>query len=163
MVWTWILLHCSCHKPHWHVVLFVLEVCLSQITIFSGVSWMKGSWYHQFILADHKEQEVKRLDSGLTPPEQVQLAIECLPSSSEKAQNETNPSFSRWTIMDYYKAYSSEAITPRVVFHLYSLSSSIPSCIKFYHFKILHWIYIYARLFGFITSPSCLLLLLVRM
>jgi len=69
------------------------------------------------ILADHKEQEVKSLDSGLTPQEQVQLAIECLPTSSEKAQNETDISFSRWTIMDYYKAYSSEAITPRVVFH----------------------------------------------
>ncbi|WVZ25841.1 hypothetical protein V8G54_004385, partial [Vigna mungo] len=64
---------------------------------------------------DHKEQEVKSLDSGLTPQEQVQLAIECLPTSSEKAQNETNTSFSRWTIMDYYKAYSSEAITPRAV------------------------------------------------
>ncbi|XP_052727892.1 fatty acid amide hydrolase isoform X2 [Vigna angularis] len=64
---------------------------------------------------DHKEQEVKSLDSGLTPQEQVQLAIECLPTSSEKTKNEENTSFSRWTIMDYYKAYSSEAITPRAV------------------------------------------------
>ncbi|KAL2614307.1 hypothetical protein AAZX31_08G003200 [Glycine max] len=64
---------------------------------------------------DHKEQEVKCLDSALTPQEQVQLAIECLPTSSEKAHNETNPSFSRWTIMDYSRAYSSGDITPLMV------------------------------------------------
>ncbi|KAL5188621.1 Fatty acid amide hydrolase [Glycine soja] len=64
---------------------------------------------------DHKEQEVKCLDSALTPEEQVQLAIECLPTSSEKAHNGTNSSFSRWTIMDYSRAYSSGEITPLMV------------------------------------------------
>ncbi|TKY60468.1 Fatty acid amide hydrolase [Spatholobus suberectus] len=64
---------------------------------------------------DHKEQEVKCLDSALTPQEKVQLAIECLPTSSEKAHNGTKPSFSRWTIMDYSRAYSSGEITPLMV------------------------------------------------
>ncbi|XP_020203972.1 fatty acid amide hydrolase isoform X2 [Cajanus cajan] len=64
---------------------------------------------------DHKEQEVKCLDSALTPQEQVQLAIECLPTSSEKAHNETVPSFCRWTVMDYSRAYNSGDITPLMV------------------------------------------------
>ncbi|CAJ1937739.1 unnamed protein product [Sphenostylis stenocarpa] len=64
---------------------------------------------------DHKEKEVKSLDSASTPQEQVQLALECLPPSSEKAHNGTNPSFSRWTIMDYSRAYSSGDITPLMV------------------------------------------------
>ncbi|KAK7318402.1 hypothetical protein RJT34_03102 [Clitoria ternatea] len=64
---------------------------------------------------DHKEQEVKCIDSGLTPPEHVQLAIECLPTSSKKARNGAKPSFCRWTIMDYSRAYSSGDITPLMV------------------------------------------------
>ncbi|XP_027341954.1 fatty acid amide hydrolase-like [Abrus precatorius] len=64
---------------------------------------------------DHREQEVKFLDSALTPPEQVQHAIECLPASSEKALNGTKPSFCRWTIMDYSRAYNSGDITPLMV------------------------------------------------
>lgn len=106
------------HKSHWHIVLFVLDVYLTQITRFSQdiLKW-KGNLWFQFILSDHKEQEVKCLDSALTPEEQVQLAIECLPTSSEKAHNGTNSSFSRWTIMDYSRAYSSGEITPLMVFH----------------------------------------------
>ncbi|XP_028233341.1 fatty acid amide hydrolase-like isoform X3 [Glycine soja] len=72
-------------------------------------------FYLQANVKDHKEQEVKCLDSALTPEEQVQLAIECLPTSSEKAHNGTNSSFSRWTIMDYSRAYSSGEITPLMV------------------------------------------------
>ncbi|RDX95133.1 Fatty acid amide hydrolase, partial [Mucuna pruriens] len=68
---------------------------------------------HRF--EDHKEQEVKCLDSHLTPQEQVHLAVECLPTFSEKAHNGTKPSFSRWTIMDYSRAYSSGDITPVMV------------------------------------------------
>ncbi|KAK7399341.1 hypothetical protein VNO78_10523 [Psophocarpus tetragonolobus] len=66
---------------------------------------------------DHKEQEVKSIDSALTPQEQVQLAIECLtlPTSSEKSYNGKKLSFSRWTIKDYSRAYRSGEITPLMV------------------------------------------------
>lgn len=61
-------------------------------------------------LADLKEQEIKHIDSDLSPPEKVQQAIDCLPLSSEK-----QPFFHRWTVLDYSKAYSSGDITPRMV------------------------------------------------
>ncbi|GAY48223.1 hypothetical protein CUMW_110100 [Citrus unshiu] len=59
---------------------------------------------------DLKEQEIKHIDSDLSPPEKVQQAIDCLPLSSEK-----QPFFHRWTVLDYSKAYSSGDITPRMV------------------------------------------------
>ncbi|KAG5035858.1 hypothetical protein AAZX31_04G189700 [Glycine max] len=62
-----------------------------------------------------KEKEVKCLDSSLSPPEKVQLALDCLPKSSEKTLDGTNSSFCRWTIMDYAKAYRSGDITPSLV------------------------------------------------
>ncbi|KAG6768489.1 hypothetical protein POTOM_027410 [Populus tomentosa] len=58
------------------------------------------------------EKEVKHVNSDLSPPEQVQQAIGCLPLPSEKIVNELKPSSRRWTIMDYSKAYSSGEITP---------------------------------------------------
>ncbi|KAK7247617.1 hypothetical protein RIF29_42503 [Crotalaria pallida] len=64
---------------------------------------------------DNKEQEVKCLDSALTPPEKVQVAVECLPSHSEKVLDGRKYSFFRWTIMDYHRAYSSGDITPTMV------------------------------------------------
>ncbi|KAL5075127.1 hypothetical protein RYX36_014111 [Vicia faba] len=63
---------------------------------------------HQF--EDIEEKEVKCIDSSLSPPEKVQHAIDCLPISLER-----KPSFSRWTIMDYSKAYRSGDITPILV------------------------------------------------
>ncbi|CAI8619187.1 unnamed protein product [Vicia faba] len=69
---------------------------------------------HQF--EDQKEQEVKCLDSALTSPEKVHLAIDCLPTTTlEKSVNGTKPSFHRWTIMDYFGAYTSQDITPNMV------------------------------------------------
>ncbi|RYR66248.1 hypothetical protein Ahy_A03g012229 [Arachis hypogaea] len=71
---------------------------------------------------DHREQEVKCIDHALTPQEQVQLSIDCLPTSSSEedddALNGKNSSFCRWTIMDYSRAYSSGDITPRMIFFL---------------------------------------------
>ncbi|KAJ1386627.1 Amidase, conserved site [Sesbania bispinosa] len=64
---------------------------------------------------DTEEKEVKCLDPSLSPPEKVQLAIDCLPKSSEETLDGTNPSFCRWTVMDYSKAYSSGDITPSLV------------------------------------------------
>ncbi|CAK7354662.1 unnamed protein product [Dovyalis caffra] len=61
------------------------------------------------------EQEVKRINSDLSPSEQVQQAIDCLPLPSEKIVNGSKPSFRYWTIMDYSKAYSSGKITPYMV------------------------------------------------
>ncbi|XP_027360983.1 fatty acid amide hydrolase-like [Abrus precatorius] len=64
---------------------------------------------------DIKEKEVKWLDPSLSPPERVQLALDCLPISSEETLDGINPSFCRWTIMDYSKAYLSGDITPSMV------------------------------------------------
>ncbi|KAK2384917.1 fatty acid amide hydrolase [Trifolium repens] len=64
---------------------------------------------------DHKEQEVKSLDFDLTPQEKVQVAINCLPITLDKPINGTKPSLNRWTIMDYFNAYSSGIITPNMV------------------------------------------------
>ncbi|GMY11579.1 fatty acid amide hydrolase-like [Fagus crenata] len=64
---------------------------------------------------DLKEQEVKCIDSDLSPPEQVQQAINCLPNSSDHILHGLKPSFHHWTILDYSRAYSSGEITPRMV------------------------------------------------
>ncbi|KAK7350922.1 hypothetical protein VNO77_09984 [Canavalia gladiata] len=64
---------------------------------------------------DIKEKEVKCLDPFLSSPEKVELAIDCLPISSEETLDGTNPSFCRWTIMDYSKAYHSGDITPSLI------------------------------------------------
>ncbi|XP_060675098.1 fatty acid amide hydrolase isoform X2 [Ziziphus jujuba] len=64
---------------------------------------------------DLKEQDVKCIESDLSGPEQVRLAIDCLPVSLEKPLNGSNLPFYRWTISDYSKAYSSGEITPLVV------------------------------------------------
>ncbi|KAI4336476.1 hypothetical protein L6164_014998 [Bauhinia variegata] len=64
---------------------------------------------------DLREKEVKCLDSALSPPEKAEFAIECLPVYSENNYDEIKPSFCRWTIMDYCRAYRSEHITPRMV------------------------------------------------
>ncbi|KAG2711454.1 hypothetical protein I3760_04G077800 [Carya illinoinensis] len=64
---------------------------------------------------DVKEQEVKCIDSDLSPPEKVQQAINCLPNSSGKILNGLKSSFHPWTILDYSRAYISGEITPRMV------------------------------------------------
>lgn len=67
------------------------------------------------MIAELKELEVKCIDSDLSPPEQVQQATNCLPIGSETMLNASKPSFRRWTILDYSRAYSSREITPRMV------------------------------------------------
>ncbi|GMY12582.1 fatty acid amide hydrolase-like [Fagus crenata] len=64
---------------------------------------------------DLKEQEVKCIDSDLSPPEQVQQAMNCLPYSSKNILPGLKPSFRHWTILDYSRAYTSGEITPRMV------------------------------------------------
>lgn len=61
------------------------------------------------------EQEVKCIESSGSPREQVQEALECLFFSSGIASDEAKPSFCRWTIMDYARAYTSGALTPSMV------------------------------------------------
>ncbi|KAJ9558735.1 hypothetical protein OSB04_013349 [Centaurea solstitialis] len=63
---------------------------------------------------DIEEEEVKCLDHGLSPAEQVQLAMDCLQSSNISLQD-SNFSFSRWTILDYSRAYASRKLTPLIV------------------------------------------------
>ena len=70
------------------------------------------------MIADLKEQEVKCIDSDLSPPEQVQQAINCLPNSSDHILHGLKPSFHHWTILDYSRAYSSGEITPWMVCQL---------------------------------------------
>ncbi|KAI3697239.1 hypothetical protein L6452_30110 [Arctium lappa] len=63
---------------------------------------------------DAEEKEVKCLEPGVSPAEQVQHAIDCLQSSDTVLQD-SNFSFCRWTILDYAKAYAKRQITPLVV------------------------------------------------
>ncbi|KAJ6733618.1 hypothetical protein OIU74_005404 [Salix koriyanagi] len=58
------------------------------------------------------KRKSKHINSDLSPSEQVQQAIGCLPLPSKKIVNGLKPSFCRWTIMDYSKAYTSGEITP---------------------------------------------------
>ncbi|XP_062152308.1 fatty acid amide hydrolase-like isoform X1 [Alnus glutinosa] len=64
---------------------------------------------------DLKEEEVKCIDSDLSPPEQVQQAVNCLPISAEDIFGGIKPYFRWWTILDYSRAYTCRKITPRLV------------------------------------------------
>ncbi|KAL2342881.1 hypothetical protein Fmac_004166 [Flemingia macrophylla] len=61
---------------------------------------------------DQKEKEVKSLDSALTPQEQVQLAVECLPTSSGKTHDEKVTLFCRWTVAERFIAAVNESSKP---------------------------------------------------
>ncbi|KAM7529044.1 hypothetical protein LguiB_032454 [Lonicera macranthoides] len=63
---------------------------------------------------DLQEQEVKYVESTLSPPEKVQQAMDCV-QSSEKILINPKLSFRRWTILDYSRAYAMQEITPRMV------------------------------------------------
>lgn len=68
-------------------------------------------------MADVKQgEELKYLNSGLSPAEQVQQAKDCLQTSETKTTDSTLAnSFQRWTIMDYSRAYTAGEITPLMV------------------------------------------------
>ncbi|OVA03745.1 Amidase [Macleaya cordata] len=61
---------------------------------------------------DLKEKEVKSIQPDLSPLEQVQEAIGCLP---EREILNAEPSFRRWTIQDYSRSYTSGETTPLMV------------------------------------------------
>lgn len=63
---------------------------------------------------DIEEEDVKCLDPGLSPAEQVQHAMECI-QSSDTIDQDSYFSFRRWTILEYSRAYASQKITPLVV------------------------------------------------
>ena len=84
---------------------------------FIGVPWER--FWFQFITAELNEKEVKHVNSDLSPSEQVQQAVGCLPLPSEKIVNGLKPSSRRWTVMDYSKAYSSGEITPYKVHNFF--------------------------------------------
>lgn len=47
--------------------------------------------------------------------EQVEQAVDNCLQSSQKEHKDSNFIFSRWTIMDYSKAYNSGEVTPTMV------------------------------------------------
>lgn len=61
-----------------------------------------------------KEQEVEFVEPDLSPPNQVQKAVECL-GFSETKKVASDYGFYRWTILDYSKAYTSGKVTPIMV------------------------------------------------
>ncbi|KAL1814107.1 hypothetical protein ACET3Z_024172 [Daucus carota] len=63
---------------------------------------------------EHREPEIKYLESGLSPSEQVQQATECIEFSEIIGENE-KISFRHWRILDYSRAYLSQQITPNMV------------------------------------------------
>nr|XP_043609420.1 fatty acid amide hydrolase-like isoform X2 [Erigeron canadensis] len=67
---------------------------------------------HQY--EDVEEEDVKKLEPGLSPAEQVQHAMDCILSSDTILQD-SYYSFRRWTILDYSKAYASRQVTPLMV------------------------------------------------
>ncbi|XP_022966241.1 fatty acid amide hydrolase-like isoform X2 [Cucurbita maxima] len=64
---------------------------------------------------EKENEEVKYIGVALSETEQVQEAVSCLPSWSDREVDSLNPSFHRWTIMDYSRAYRSRKITPLTV------------------------------------------------
>ncbi|XP_010027531.2 fatty acid amide hydrolase [Eucalyptus grandis] len=58
------------------------------------------------------EQEVIEIDPNLSVPEKVQKAVNAITPPVEELVDGTKPSFRRWTIMDYSRAYSSGVLTP---------------------------------------------------
>jgi hypothetical protein len=74
---------------------------------------------HVFIIADRKEEDVKCIDSDLSPPEQVQQAVNCLPNSAEDIFSGIKPCFRWWTVLDYSRAYTCRKMTPRLVCQLF--------------------------------------------
>ncbi|XP_010242818.1 PREDICTED: fatty acid amide hydrolase-like [Nelumbo nucifera] len=69
--------------------------------------------YHPW--EDLEEKEVKSIPSELSPPEKVLQAVDCLPLRSDVTVNVQKPSFIRWAIQDYSKAYISGETTPLMV------------------------------------------------
>lgn len=66
------------------------------------------------IMTGSEETEVKCVEADLPPPEKVRHVVDCL-QSAEDVSESPKPSFRRWTILDYSRAYTSGEITPRMV------------------------------------------------
>ncbi|CAD6258003.1 unnamed protein product [Miscanthus lutarioriparius] len=63
------------------------------------------------------EQQVSVTEPGLSPAERVQAAVACIPADLEPpaAALADGPSFRRWTVRDFHRAYSSGQTTPVMV------------------------------------------------
>lgn len=59
-----------------------------------------------------EEKESKSVKSNLSPCQQLNEAMDCLPLSSEASMGNVGSEFRRWTIHDYSRAYSSGVTTP---------------------------------------------------
>ncbi|XP_058091298.1 fatty acid amide hydrolase-like isoform X2 [Magnolia sinica] len=69
----------------------------------------------EHLCEDIEERESSFVERDLSPSDQVQQAVQCLPLQSETVVGDPASSFRRWTIQDYARAYSSRATTPLVV------------------------------------------------
>ncbi|KAF6152800.1 hypothetical protein GIB67_004629 [Kingdonia uniflora] len=63
---------------------------------------------------DLEEQEIKTIKPGMSPPEQVEEAMDSLPICPKMTEN-CQHSFQRWTIQDYSRAYTAREVTPLMV------------------------------------------------
>ncbi|KAK4762667.1 hypothetical protein SAY86_008435 [Trapa natans] len=70
------------------------------------------------LVGNLNEEEVMAVDSHSSVPSRVQNAVDCLPSPAKSLSNGLMPSsVHHWTVMDYWRAYSSGAITPIMESH----------------------------------------------
>lgn len=65
--------------------------------------------------ADIPEQNVNLTKPGLSPAELVQEAVSCLPADLESTLVDPSSGFRRWTVRDFFRAYSSGQTTPVTV------------------------------------------------
>jgi hypothetical protein len=65
--------------------------------------------------ADFPEQNVNLTKPGLSPAELVQEAVGCLPAELESTLADPSSGSRRWTIRDFFGAYSSGQTTPVMV------------------------------------------------
>lgn len=63
----------------------------------------------------------------ISPVEQVEQVVDNCLQSSQKENKDSNFIFSRWTIMDYSKAYNSGEVTPTMVWHCVKYTKEIES------------------------------------
>lgn len=96
------------HRSKHFWVVINTDICLTVITV--TYIWSESA---DAVL---KEQESKYVEPDLSPSEQVQQAMHCLPLGQETVLSDPASNFHRWTIQDYSRAYSSGITTPLKVY-----------------------------------------------
>lgn len=149
MVWTWILLDCSYHEPHWHVVLFFLDVCFI----------LKSQNFLWFFLNERGLISVYSCRPQRTRSQKLRFWFNATRASSTCNRVLTNifRKSTKWSkhfflSLDHYGLLQSlqfgsynttsgiSSLTYSYSFYLFScyhcsVNSSTPPCIKFCHSK----------------------------